>query len=86
MKKPRGKRTVDRGNNILNKFMITEEWTGYFKYHISYRNTYTKPICGKEITTMQTAIPMDAWGHRSEHIRETYCPVCKEMYDEMSKM
>lgn len=71
-----------RRNKMENKnnFMITEEWTGYFYYHISYRNTYTIPICGKDITTMYTAIPLDAWGVVT-HIKERYCPKCKELYD-----
>ena len=70
----------------MSDFMITEEWTGYFYYHISKKSSYIRAICGKEVTTMQTAIPLDSWGHVSEHIGERYCPKCKEIYDEMSKM
>ena len=63
------------------KFMITEEWTGYFHYHISNCDTFTKPICGKDITTMQTSIPLDTWGVIT-HLKEKYCDKCKEIYNE----
>jgi len=64
---------------LTNKYMITEELTGHFFYHISEKDSYTKSICGSETITMQTSIPLDAWGFVG-HCRERYCVPCYKIY------
>jgi len=65
------------------EFMVTEAAPGYWSYHISYVDTFTKPLCGKDIVTMVTAIPMNTWGFVG-HLRERYCDECKKIYEEKS--
>lgn len=66
----------------MRDFMITEEAPGFWHYHISYKETFTKPLCGKDMTTMWTNLLMNTWGFEG-HLREKYCPDCKEIYDKM---
>lgn len=61
------------------EYLITEEWMGYYHYHISLKDSFTKPICGKDITTMQTAIPFDTWGFVGD-LKERYCDKCYKIY------
>ena len=64
----------------MKEHMITEEVTGNYSYHISETPTFTKSLCGKDITMMWTNIPFTTWGHVG-HLRERYCNKCKEIYD-----
>jgi hypothetical protein len=68
---------------VTNQFMITEGVHGYFHYHISYVDTFSKSLCGKNETTMWTDIPMDTWGFRG-HLKERYCKECKEIYEKIT--
>lgn len=65
----------------MNDFMMVEEVYGNWFYHIAYKDFFTHPICGMDIITMQTSIPMSTWGFVG-HIRERYCDACKKKYDE----
>jgi hypothetical protein len=60
------------------KHQIAEGIAGVWFYHLAPReSTGTKALCGAQ--TMKTSIPVSAWGHRSEHIRERYCKECEEL-------
>jgi len=65
----------------MNNFMMVEEAMGYWYYHIAYKDLFTHPICGEDVTTMQTSIPMSTWGF-VDHLKERYCDACKKKYDE----
>jgi hypothetical protein len=62
-------------------FMMVEEFTGHWFYHIAYKDSFTRPLCGKNMVTMQTSIPMNIWGFVG-HLKERYCDACKKIYDE----
>jgi hypothetical protein len=67
-----------------DKYIIVEEAPGYYHYHIGLESSFTKSLCGKDITMMPTMIPLDTWGYRGE-LRERYCDKCKELYDRGGK-
>jgi hypothetical protein len=69
-------------NKRMRDVMITEEAPGYYHYHISYVEDYIRPVCGKDMITMWTHIPMNTWGCKG-HLKEKYCKECKEIYDKM---
>ncbi len=60
--------------------LIVEEVHGNFHYHIAKCETFTKSLCGKNITMMQTAIPYNSWGIKS-HLKEQWCEDCKRLFD-----
>lgn len=69
----------------MSDLMITEGAPGYWHYHISYVETFIKPLCGKDLTTMWTNLPMNTWGMKT-HLKERYCTECKEIYDKIMEV
>jgi hypothetical protein len=67
------------------EFMMTEEVSGHWYYHISYTEIFTQPICGEKVLTMWTSIPIETCWGLVTHIGERYCKKCKEIYDERNE-
>lgn len=67
-----------------DKFMIVEGVHGYYHYHIAFKEIFTTPLCDEKQLTMQTSIPMSAWG-KVGHLRERYCAKCKNLYDKVTE-
>jgi hypothetical protein len=63
------------------EYIITEGVAGYWFYHISEKNKFTKSLCGKD--TMRTSIPLEQWNIKGDgHIPEKYCKECERIYKE----
>ena len=61
-------------------FSICEGISGMWHYHLHRNGTPEKALCGAR--TMSTSLPMSTWGHKSDHIPESYCEECEKMYQE----
>jgi hypothetical protein len=77
-----GVTTNKLGGSMSESFMIVEEVTGYYHYHIALKDTFTKSLCNKNITMMYTAIPLSTWGYVG-HLNERYCDKCKEIKESL---
>lgn len=58
-------------------FEVTEGVSSVWHYHISENGVFTRGLCGAH--TMKTSMTLKQWGHRSEHIGESYCKKCEEL-------
>ena len=47
-----------------------------WSYHLAPTGTL-KPVCSRTRPVMGTGIPLEAWGHRSDHLPERYCKECE---------
>lgn len=65
------------------EYVITEGVESLWNYHISKKDNFVKSLCGKQ--TMGTSMPLGHWGFTLEHIPQTYCEKCKEIYDNLIK-
>ncbi len=60
-----------------NELVVTEISTGYWEYHLSRRSDIMRALCGKP--TLPTAIPLSAWGAKSDENlprSPSYCQEC----------
>lgn len=57
---------------------ITEGVAGTWYYHLSPVETNARGLCGAQ--TMNTQIPMSAWGSKG-HLGERYCKDCQRLGD-----
>ncbi|HUV84943.1 MAG TPA: hypothetical protein VMV86_04490 [Methanosarcinales archaeon] len=55
------------------KYIVTEGIAGHWYYHLSYKNDFTKSLCGAQ--TMPCYFPFSAWGEKG-HLNEKYCVEC----------
>jgi len=60
-------------------YQVTEGVESIWRYHISHKDNPHLSLCGKRV--MSTSISLDNWGHKVDHIPETYCTRCKMDYD-----
>ena len=68
------------------EYMITEGIHGYWFYHISEKDKFTKSLCGKD--TMKTSIPLEQQNklNGDGHIPVKYCKECDEIYKELKNV
>lgn len=65
----------------MNNLIVTEGVEGYWHYHLSHEQTFTKSLCGKQ--TMPTHLSLKQWGIVT-HLRERYCKDCKELASKLA--
>jgi hypothetical protein len=53
---------------------VVEGIHGLWRYHLAPAERQAQALCGAK--TMVTSIPLSAWGHRSDHLYESYCEKC----------
>ncbi len=56
--------------------IITEGVEGYYVYHFSKPESFTRSLCGKP--TMKTSLSMSQWGQVG-HLKERYCKECENI-------
>ena len=54
--------------------IVTEGVEGYWHYHLSKPETFTRSLCGKQV--MKTELPLSSWGIVG-HLKERYCKDCE---------
>ncbi len=59
--------------NDNSELLITEGVAGYYHYHLSREDSFTKALCGRDV--MKTEIPLSSWGVVT-HLNETWCEQC----------
>jgi hypothetical protein len=65
-------------------YIVTEGIEGYWHYHLSLKNEFTKSLCG--ISTMQCSLPYLSYklGIKT-HLNEKYCQKCIEIMNDRMK-
>lgn len=63
----------------LPVFLITEGIEGCWNYHISRSDNENRSLCGRRV--MNTSMTMDQWGIKADHIPESFCQECKDLYN-----
>jgi len=63
---------------------IVEGISSQWHYHLSMGGR-EEVLCG-EREVMQTSLPLNSWGFKSEHIGETYCKECERIAKEKGLM
>ena len=65
---------------LVGPYKIVESITGCWHYHLApIRGDNTVALCGKPTMPTGGPIPLNFWGHKSDHIPESYCKVCEKM-------
>lgn len=70
----------------VKNLKIVESIAGTWFYHLG---TIERTKCGQKVkslcgaSVMQTSIPLDYWGIKADHIPETYCKECGDIYSEV---
>lgn len=61
-----------------HKFVVTEGIESHWNYHISRIDNQKISLCG--VPTMYSHATFATWGHKSDHIPESYCHECVKRY------
>jgi len=60
----------------MDDLIVTEGVMGYWFYHISHKDTFTKALCG--VNVMMSSLPLSEWGETG-HLNERYCQKCEKL-------
>lgn len=64
----------EEGEEEPSELEVVEEVLGNWHYHISRDD---EPLCGCDVTTMNTSIDLDSWGNSPSHITMSWCEECE---------
>lgn len=60
---------------------VVESIASVWAYHLRLDDA-EETLCGRT-DVFADGLPIEHWGHRSEHIREKYCSKCEEAYRQL---
>lgn len=77
----------DKGGGASEQiYRICEGRSGMWHYHLCLITDKHSliAICGAE--TMHANAPLETWGHKSDHIPDSYCEVCDQLAQNNQEM